>query len=233
MVDVEIQNGMRFIIMPTRFVPSHLNTDLDRSYSLWKEVWEVAFRTEMSIEGPLYSDNFTRQSHVAVLFNKNEPIVLTTLNVINLKSFRDLDDSYFKVWPSLALAKLKAEATNITICGNLALNFNYRRGTLGVSGKDLIFYLLVKFLKYSHFDSMVAAVRLEKGMERSAYRTGAHALLKNLPYSIPGQMVDLVSWHRNLDDSHIDFEIKKLGDWIWQTRTEVVNIDIQGEKNAA
>ena len=234
MVDPEIKDGMRFLIMSTRFVPQELHQDLARAYALWKEVWEVAFKTELGVEGPLYSDNFSRQSHVAVLFNKNEPIVLTTLNTLNLNNTCDTDDSYFKVWPDLARAKLKKESKSIITCGNLALNFNYRRGALGVSGKDLIFYLLVKYLKYSQFDSMVAAVRLEKGMDRAAYRTGAHSLMKNVPYTIPGQFVDLVSWSRDLSEEIIDPEIKSLANWIWMNRSQVVVREInQGEKNAA
>ena len=234
MVDPEIKDGMRFLIMSTRFVPQKLSQDLARAYTLWKEVWDVAFKTELGVEEPLYSDNFSRQSHVAVLFNEQEPIVLTTLNILNLKNICDLDDSYFKVWPEFARRKLEKESKSIITCGNLALNFNYRRGALGVSGKDLIFYLLVKYLKYSSFDSMVAAVRLEKGMDRAAYRTGAHSIMKNVPYTIPGRFVDLVSWSRNLNEESIDPEIKTLANWIWLNRTQVVEREInQGEKNAA
>jgi hypothetical protein len=237
MINAAVRDGLRFLILPTRFVPDAHKRDLQSAYFLWKEVWEVAFRTELNVEDKLYSDNFTRQSYVAVLFTDHTPIVLTTLNYLDLSNKIDIDDSYFKVWPEMAQRKLAKEATKVVSCGNLALNFNFRRGSFGVSGKDLIFYLLVKLLKYSTADSMIASVRVEKGMGEAALRTGAHLLMPKVPYTIPGKFVDLVSWSRSLDDSMVDPEIKNLASWIWQNRTQIVQNHIQvknqGEKYAA
>lgn len=225
---------LRFVIMPTRFVPVKKNDDLNMAYSCWKEVWDFACKKEMNVMGPLYSDNFSRQSHVAVVFYNNEPMVLTTLNFLNLSSRMDLDDSYFSVWTKDSLDKLKENSSLIMTCGNLALNFNFRQGRLGVSGKDLVFALLVQYLKYSNRDSMVAAVRLEKGMERAAYRTGAYCLEADLPYSIPGQRVDLVCWHRTLDEKKIDSELNEVVKHIWLNSTELINVPSkQGVKDVA
>lgn len=232
-MDDLFKRRLRFLIMPTRFVPSAHEKDLASAYALWKEVWDFACKQEMNVD-PMYSDTFTRQSHVAVLFHHDEPIVLTTLNHLELDLRMDTDDSYFRVWPEIAIKKLKQEASTIYTCGNLALNFNFRRGALGVSGKDLIFAILVHYLKYSNADAMVAAVRLEKGMEKAAYRTGATAIQRDLPYSIPGQRVDLVSWHRSLNTSRLEPEIQNLAKWIWMNRSQIFEREIyQGDKNVA
>jgi hypothetical protein len=233
MMHNNFKSGLRFLIMPTRFVQPGIEKDLSSAYSLWKEVWDFACRQEMMIDA-MSSDVFTRQSHLAVLFHKEEPVVLTTLNFLKLNLRMDTDDSYFKVWPQEAMKILKEEASIIYTCGNLALNFNFRRGAIGVSAKDLIFAILVHFLKYSSADAMVAAVRLEKGMEKAAYRTGAHPIYTNLPYSIPGQRVDLVSWHRSLNVKNLDPEIQNLASWIWINKTHIFDPkNFQGEKNVA
>lgn len=232
-MDDLFKRRLRFVIMPTRFVAEENEADLKMAYSLWKDVWDHACKEEMNCD-PLFSDVFTRQSHVAVLFHENEPIVLTTLNHFDLSLRMDQDDSYFKVWPPVAVKTLKKEARTIFSCGNLALNFNYRKGSLGISGKDLIFAILVHFIKYSQADAMVAAVRLEKGMEKAAYRTGATAIAKDLPYSIPGQRVDLVSWHRDLNINKLNPEVQELAKWIWLNRSQIIERKLhQGVKHVA
>ena len=225
---------LRFVIMPTRFVPEKYQRDLNAAYGSWKEVWEFTYQQEMNLQEILYSDNFTRQSHLAVLFHGKEPMVVITMNYFDLTSRMDLDDSYFKVWPENILSELKKTSKKIMTCGNLALNFNFRKGSIGVSGKDLIFALLVQFLKYNQLDSMVATVRPEKGVQRAAYRTGAHCLAEGLPFTIPGRMIDIVCWPSNLDDKKMDHELYQLVQYIWLNSTEIVERHLkQGVKHVA
>lgn len=216
-MDVELlKQKLRFSLIPTRPLPETGKQELLLAYNCWKEVWISACRDEMNVMETLYSDNFTKQSHAAVLWMEDEPVAVATLNHLDLSCIIDLDDSYFKIWPEIALHKLKKENKKIMTCGNFALNFNYRRGALGVSGKELLFAVLVWYLRESDRDSMIAAVRLEKGMEKAAYRTGAVCLQKDIPYSIPGQRVDLVSWRKSLDVDVMDPKIRDLSNSIWK-----------------
>jgi hypothetical protein len=229
-----IEKKLRFLVSPTRFYPEHLKADMDSAYKCWRSVWGQALTEEMNVKDALYADNFSRQSHVAVLFYGDEPFALTTLNFMNLNDPLYQDDSYFKVWPLDAVAKLKADSTNIMTCCNVTLNFKFRKNSFGVSGKDLMLAMLVQYLKASELDSIVAAVRLEKGMEKASYRTGAASIQRDLPYSIPGQRVDLVIWKKNLDLSHLDPEIKKLSQAIWTNSSVIVERQFfQGEKHVA
>lgn len=194
---------LRFEVYPTRSAPAVL-------YRCWRSVWVDALTSEMNVKDFLYSDNYSRQSHVAALFHGEEPVGLTTLNWMHLGDDLYLDDSFFKVWPKDAIENLKVEAKTIMTCCNVTLNFKFRQNALGVSAKDLLLALLVQHLKSSSIDAIVAAVRLEKSMEKAAYRTGAFPIYKDLPYTIPGQRVDLVCWHRNLDLNLIRPEIRNL-----------------------
>lgn len=189
----------------------------------------------MNVKGDLYSDNFTKQSHVAIIFYENEVACLTTLNYFDLENPVVLNDSYFTVWPEITRQKIKQEAKKVMVSGNLSLNFNFRRGAMGISWKDLMFAFQVRHLKDSSYDAVVAAVRLEKGMEKSAYRTGATALARDLPYSIEGQRVDIVCWKKNLDENKIDQNIYQLVNHVWRNSWEVSDNDTnnKGVKNVA
>lgn len=225
---------LRLVVSPARFYPSSLDEDMGKAYLLWRHVWKQALAEEMNVRDELYSDNFTRQSHVAVIFYEDEPFVLTTLNVMDLEKQVYQDDSYFKVWTKSAQEKLLSHSKSIITCANLAMNFKFRKNVLGVSGKDLMFSVLVHYLKASAFDSMVAAVRLEKGMEKAAYRTGATCLESDLPYSIPGQRVDLVCWKRELDLALVDPEMCALSHYIWKNSSLIIDRHLlTGEKYAA
>lgn len=233
MLDEFSLRRLRFLVLPSRFPDEQTVVDLNRAYTCWKEVWSEALKVEMNVKDTLYSDNFSRQSHVAVLFCGQEPVGLTTLNVLNLKSQQDLDDSFFRIWPEAKKVELIQTDSRIMTCCNVTLNFRYRRGALGVSGKDLLLAMLVHFLKSTNVDSILAEVRLEKGMEKASYRTGAECLVRNIPYTIPGQFVDIVRWDRNLDMNLWDPDIRGISSYVWNKSSRVISHVKQGEIYAA
>lgn len=224
-----LMRRLRFVVSPTRFYPPHLEADMTMAYRCWKNVWREAFLEEMNLKEKLYSDNFIRQSHVAVLFLGDEPFALTTLNEMNLDKIIYRDDSFFRTWSPEALTDLRSHSRNILACCNVTLNFQFRKKSQGISGKDLMLAMLVQYLKHNPFDSIVAAVRIEKGMDKASYRTGAIALSRNVPYSIPGQRVDLVCWRKDLDLSGLDPDIRLISDYVWKNSTNT----FQGELYAA
>jgi hypothetical protein len=144
------------------------------------------------------------------------------------------EDSYFKVWTPDSLLALQSQFTDIMTLCNVTLNFKFRQNSIGVSGKDLLLLMAVYFLKSQNLDAIVAAVRLEKSMEKSAYRTGAIPLAKDLAYSIPGQRVDLVLWNKEINLEKLDSELTSLATHIWSNSTVYADlITKQGEKHVA
>lgn len=229
---------LSFMVFPTRFPEPVYLKEYQQAYQCWRSVWNQALKEEMNVMDDLYSDNFSRQSLVAVLFYDNQPASLVTLNYCDLNDPVSLDDSYFKVWPELAMRKVKKEGSKILISGNLTVNFNFRRKAYGVCWKKLIFSFLVRYLKSSPFDAVLGTPRLERSVEKACYQTGAHSIHKDLPYTIEGQRIDLISWHRNLNVAIIDPEIWSLVNYVWNNSTKIFRTDSaiyneQGEKNVA
>lgn len=230
------RSKLSFMIFPTRFPQLSYINEYHKAYECWRSVWNQALKEEMNVKDELYSDNFSRQSHIAVLFYDNEPACLITMNYMDLNDPVAMDDSYFKVWPELTRMRLKKEARNIIVTGNLTVNFNFRRGAYGQCWKKLIFAFLVRHIKSSSFDLAVGTPRLEKSVEKACYQTGARPLNRDLPYTIAGQRIDLVSWHRNLDENIIDPEIRSLVDYVWKNSLTIIHdssVNTQGEKYAA
>lgn len=234
MLDEFSKRKLRFVVMPTRFVEARYVKDFEKAYVGWRNVWGQALTEEMNVKDPLYSDNFTRQSHVAALFYGDELFGLVTLNYMNLEEKIYQDDSYFKVWTPDSIQGLYKNAKQIMTLCNVTLNFRFRKNSIGVSGKDLLLLMAVHYLKSQNLDAIVAAVRLEKSMEKSAYRTGAISLAKDLPYSIPGQRVDLVLWSKSIALEKLDPELVNLSTYIWINSSIITDVQTQqGEKNVA
>lgn len=235
MLDDFLKRKLELVLMPANYFSEDLEEMRLKAYDCWKEAWDLAFKKEMNFLEPLFSDGFKRQTTLAVVFYQGEPLVLSTLNHLRLESRIDRDDSFFKVWDHPTKELLYKEAREIIVCGNLVLNFKYRKNALGFSGKDLMFATLIHYLKtLSNVDAMVSVVRRDRGMEKSAYRTGAHPLITDQPFFIPGQRMDIVSWSKSLDLNLFDPTILELSRWIWMNNTKIFEDKIQkGVSHAA
>lgn len=223
---------LRFVVSPTRFYPSYLAQDIGRAYLTWKESWGHAFKVELDVKDPLYSDNFTRQSHVAIVFHGDEPMGLCTLNAFDLNQEQALDDSYFKVWPGEILSGLKSHSPHLLSCCNATIAFQYRKNNLGISGIDLLFSMIILYLKSTDYQGILGTARIEKKVPEACARTAATFLAKDVPYTIPGRFIDLVCWRRDLDLNLWDPEMRELSEFIWNRSTKIYRPS-EGEKNVA
>lgn len=224
---------LRFVVMPTRFYPPECHDDMSKAYQCWRQVWGHAFQTEMNVKDDLYSDNFTRKSHVACLFFGDEPLGVCTTNVLDLTLAQDLDDSYFKVFPETVMEKLKLESKLVITCCNATINFTFRKNRLGLPGLDLLFGMMIHYLKSTPADVILGTARLEKGVEKVCYRTAATCLASNLPYTIPGQTIDLIGWYRDLDMNTWDPHLLEVTSYVWNKRTSIISPISKGVRHAA
>lgn len=225
---------LRFLVIPTRSVEPQYQTDLNKAYSCWKSVWSKALSDEMNVKDVLYSDSFTRQQLLTAVFYGEEPLCLATLNPYNLNLQKDLDDSYFKVWPEEVLDKLRIHTNVVFASCHATVNFNFRKGQLGFSGIELLCAMLVQYLKSTDVNTIVCTPRREKRVQEACYRTGAVLHVEDIPYTIPGQRIDLITWHSWIDQDRWDPDIRSLTHYIWENSTTIVlPSHQQGKKHAA
>lgn len=225
---------LRFLVVPTRHQDPAYSSDISKAYECWKAVWSKALSEEMNVKERLYSDNFTRQELLAVVFYGDEPLCLATLNSFDLFSQKDLDDSYFKVWPEEVLAKIQTHSNIVMASCHATVNFKFRKGQLGFSGIEFLCAMLVQYLKSTDINTIVCTPRREKRVQEACYRTGAVLHKEDLPYTIEGQRIDLITWHSWIDQDRWDEDIRELTHYVWEHSTKIVKSQSQqGKKHAA
>lgn len=233
-MDDLLKRRLRFLVVPTRHPEEAYSKDIERAYACWKSVWSKALSDEMNVKEKLYSDNFTRQQILAVVFLGDEPVCLATLNPYDLNSEKDKDDSYFKVWPKEVIDKIRKQTPHVMASCHATVNFSFRKGQLGFSGIELLCAMLVQYMKSTNFETIICTPRREKKVQEACYRTGAILHLEDIPYSIEGQRIDLITWHSWIDQDRWDPTIRELCHYIWENNTTIVKRSIQqGKKHAA
>lgn len=231
MVNEFDKRRLRFLVAPVRNYNPKLKEDMEKAYLTWKAVWSKAF-PELKEHEYMHSDHYTRKTHVAILFHGDNVVGLATSNVLDLSLQQDLDDSYFKLWPETTMTGLRTDARTVMTCCNATLNFDYRKNKLGTPALEIIFGLLVMYMKSTNIDAMLGTPRLEKEVEKYCYRTGAIPLAKKVPYTVPGRFIDLVCWNRNLNLKDWDPELLEIISYIWNKNSRVEEIKT-GERYAA
>lgn len=171
----------------------------DLLYLQWKEVWQQAYVSDFSIKEKLNSDYYKSQDYILAVFEGSKCIASITLKKFNLKRACDLDDSYFNIWPAEVIANLLRLGNTYLSCGNLAVSSDYRGRIVDdtFSLKEVLFAAVRESLKIIPCDGIISNTRNKKSVNLAAYRTGAIPLLRNIDYSIQGQPVDLLMWHKD------------------------------------
>lgn len=212
-----------FCIQPCR--PKDVqNLDLYlKTYQCWKEVWSHAY-LELGVDPVKSSDSFTKHDEVNALFYKGQCAGLITFKYIDLDNPVEWEDSYFAIWPNTAKEKLREHGRKIILATYLTVHFDFRRNAHGISWKDLLIALIIKRLRNSDYQAMVAAPRITKSSQIATYRHGAEALSKDVKYPIPNETVDLIIWDKKNDLTSKDPVIQLITDHLWQEQTQFVGI---------
>jgi hypothetical protein len=79
---------------------------LSRTYEAWRDGWRSALQELSDTAGDRGSDEFTRQDEIGVIDIRGACASLTALRWCDLSQPMWLEDSYFRKWPTLAVARL-------------------------------------------------------------------------------------------------------------------------------
>jgi hypothetical protein len=161
-------------------------------YDVWKSVWTKTLRDLDGAER-LYSDDFTKQDEIIVLYFESKPVALVCHRFVDISLQMNQDDSYFKPWPKKAILSLQKDGNNIAIGSQITILPDFRKTVWdGIPLKELITALSLDTLRAKPIDAITGVMRADKGMNDLFFRCGATALLKNVTFhNVP---VDLVAF---------------------------------------
>jgi hypothetical protein len=173
---------------------------LDGAYELWRDVWQSTF-LEADGVADLYSDEFTRQDEIGVLTLGTQCVAVTGLRWLDLTQAMAREDSYFKHWPSSAVAAL-GDGT-VGISSNAVVHPEWR-GIRVVGSEDhaaepvkltyVSVGLTIQRFYESHAEGSLAVTRNDRGMNRVCFSLGAQSLGQ---IELHGVEADLVHFPRN------------------------------------
>lgn len=168
-------------------------------YELWFSVWKEAYVNDFQIKENLNSDYFLSQDIWICLNNGEKYFAIISLKFFDLKYEMDLKNSYFNVWPSDTIYQITQLGNKYFSCGNLSVIPEYRGIKIlnEFSVKDILFGVVRELFLKMKVDGVISNTRNARSVNLSAYRTGAFALKKNIEFTIKGQSVDLLMWHKD------------------------------------
>lgn len=184
-------DALEFYVLPGKCAPKAYQDKYNSTYACWKKLWDATFQKEFQLDEELYSNDFSRQDEVLALFYENQCVGLCCLRIVDFREEATLADNYFRKWPEISRARLRSYGDRTVICSNLTLSYEFRKGYLGVSWKDLLSTFAVQRFLQLDCDSMAAAVRRRRGMDKATYQVGFRPIFQDLPY-LGEESVDLV-----------------------------------------
>jgi hypothetical protein len=217
---------IELIILPGRRPPENYRPQHNQAYKCWRETW-VGYQQEMNQDLLLHSDSFSRQDEVMAIFYQGECAALIFCREVNFNEDATIHDSYFDVWPEIAIHKLCKQGSKILVFSQFTLQSKFRKSYLGLSWKDLLVGLCYERFIRSECHAGATAARVQKQMEEAVYKVNGTPIVKNLPFH-KTQSVDLVGFYHDQVCPSLVPGIADLSDVVFKNAISLVDtFDLQ------
>jgi hypothetical protein len=183
----------RLEVIPVRQTPPEFRASFEAAYLAWLKMWTPVF-TPLG-HPPLASDDFTRQDEIGAIFRDSTCLAFTLYRTVDTESRAVRDDSYFRIWPELAVAALARDSPRILICSYLAVERAARRRSAGVSLTEVMIAMNSRYLLESQASASAGMTRNDRGINTVCRAQGARLLASGLKFH--GFDVDLVAFYKN------------------------------------
>ncbi len=164
------------------------------AYATWRHVWTETLG-ELDGAERVFSDDFTRQDELGVLFHDDACVGMTAFRWVDFSARPAQEDSYFAPWPASARTALLGVGRRVCIGSYLTVGAAWRGMRGPIRAKELLLALAVERFLSSDADVMAGTLRNDRGMNDLAYRLGARALARDVRHH--GVAVDLVVFQRD------------------------------------
>ena len=206
---------MQLYILSGETAPAAFRDAHEKTYALWEKVW---CQTYKEIDGTEHvpSDNFIRQHEILSLFFEGECCALVCHRYVDLSLKSAMKDSYFNPWSQESMEKLKSQGPNVALGSQITIHPDFRKTKLGGHVKELTTYLSLRQLMERKVDAISGMMRVDKGMNKLFYDSGAHPVATEVVYR--NFQLDLVAFFPRLTPLKIDPQFKSAVENLWQNR---------------
>jgi hypothetical protein len=151
--------------------------DYNDAFSFWYRVW-LETREEIDDKVTRWSDSFSRQSEILVLYYENRPIATCCHRYVDLRHRSILEDSYFTpaMWPEEAKALVPNLGNTCMLGSHLYVDPEFRKTRSGLPIKAIVASLCFAHVNGTRPDVLLGMVRIDKGLHKLFHDGGAVSL---------------------------------------------------------
>lgn len=148
--------------------------DYNDAFSFWRKVW-IETREEIGERTSRWSDSFSRQSEIMVLYHGNQPIATCCHRYVDLRHRALLEDSYFTsaMWPEEARRVVPTLGDTCMLGSHLYVDPEFRRSRTGLPIKEIVCSLCFAHVNGTRPDAVLGMVRIDRGLDRLFHAGGA------------------------------------------------------------
>jgi hypothetical protein len=211
-------DSLSYILMPGGVPKTAWRGYYVEAFRCWQMVWSKTL-DELDHQKDVFADDFTRQTAIGGIFWRERCLALGFFHHVDFTFATAAKDSYFKVWPLAALARLTEAGPKVVVGSNITVDPEFR-GDIGngVQLKNVLIALMVKTFLASDQDAMTGTMRVNRNMHRAAQRFGGVPLADGILHH--GVEVELVAFYRQalLAEAH---RLPDLGaEKLWRGRVD-------------
>jgi hypothetical protein len=211
----------RYYLLSAKNPPSEYTDIHNKAFRLWMNGWKEVFK-DLKYDDSLLHDDFIRQDLVSCISFQDEVIGVLLYTFFSLeaqavRSFRYMEGNY----PEIFFANLK----KMNVKTAMAMQFMFVHPEW--RGKDKAIHPGLAFAGLSsrvrdeyNFDAAIAPMRRDFKVNELYYSFGADCIVANVVnHNAP---CDLVASVRGKTRSHPSEEIRRIEDFLWDTRVDAL-----------
>jgi hypothetical protein len=181
------------------FVPGtnkeNLTNAEKEAFQLWHSCWTDAYKY-FGWKDQVFSDQWTRQDLVGVLFYEDNPIGVICFKIHDLSHPFAMYDSCLRMWPKEIIGEAisLSKGTKCLVPCWLTVHPEWRKQKPGFDTRYILSSFATEKLLDSNVDLMLASVVRSSNMHKAVYDSGAEPLKINAKEK--DLEIDLVIWRK-------------------------------------
>lgn len=231
-------SDLRYLLLPghgqsslKEALDQGFGTFYDNIFLSWQHFWELTFK-KLNSSSKVDMNEFLRQNVLSAFFLGEECKALLLFSFFDFRALMHRSHPYIQRYPEEFCLQMRESKNSLVMTMEyLIVDPSCRRSQIGVSLKDLICLLALRYFEQSPAASAIAVTRVDRSINEIFYKKGARAL--SAGENLHNVEVDLIEFQRPskvIEGSQVeDFYL----DQLWSNRWDLTSSDsIQNLKSA-